>query len=115
MTTTLPALPVPADHAPAVREAWDAYFIAVTEHGPADRWDAQVIDGVIAHLAAQGEPFSCNDFRDLLPPVRTALISRRLIAAQHSGLVAKTGYTPSTLPSTHGHPVAVYQPLTPDG
>lgn len=106
---TLPAIaPTPTD-LPAVRAAWAEYEAAVQEHGPADEWDAKVLDRIIAHLASTGRQFSSNDIRELAPEVRKCLVSRRLIAAQHAGQIRKVGYTPSTLRSTHGHPVAVYR------
>lgn len=49
--------------------------------------------------------------RPLLPEVRKCLISRRLIAAQKSGLIQYVGVTPSTLPSTKAARVNVYRPL----
>mgnify|MGYP001605729212 CR=1 FL=1 len=76
-----------------------------------DAWDRAVLDEAIAHLAAQGKPFSSNDLREIAPDVRRCLISRRFIHAQRIGLLRKVGYEPSTLPSTKGHPVAVYQPV----
>lgn len=94
-----------------VAAAWDAYHASVQEHGPADKWDRAVIDQAILAVARQGRRFSINDFRDLLPEVRKCLISRRLIAAQRNGWVRMVGVTHSTLPSTKGARVSVYQPL----
>lgn len=94
-----------------VAKAYAAYLTATEESGPADEWDRQVIDQVIRALVTQGEPFSVNDMRPLLPAVRKCLISRRLIKAQESGWIRKTGYTPSTLHSTHAAEVKVYTPI----
>lgn len=93
-----------------VSAAWAEYDRAVREHGPSDDWDRSVIDQAIRAIARQGRPFSANDFRDLLPKVRTCLISRRLIVAQNDGLIRRVGKTPSTLKSTHGHDINVYSP-----
>lgn len=84
---------------------------ATRTHGQADEWDNAVIDQAIKAFVLAGKPFSVNDCRPLLPPVRKCLISRRFIEAQKAGWLVPTGYTPSTLPSTHGHPVRVYTPL----
>lgn len=107
MTT---AIPTPAHHAPAVRAAFAAFEAAVPEDR-ADDWDKAVIDQAIEHLADVGLPFSANDLRPMLPAVRQALVSRRLIAAQNRGLIVAVGFTRSTLLSTHGAHVRVYEPV----
>lgn len=92
-----------------VQVAWDEYDKAVQVEGPADEWDRACIDRVIRAFAAQGHPFSVNDFRELLPRVRNALISHRLRAAMNAGVITRVGKTPSTLKSTHAHEINVYQ------
>ena len=94
-----------------IEAAWDRYEASVQEHGPADTWDGAVIEAAILAVAREGRRFSVNDFRDLLPEVRTCLISRRLIAAQRAGWIKTVGVTHSTLPSTKAARVSVYQPL----
>ena len=96
-----------------VQVAWDEYDKAVQVEGPADEWDRACIDRVIRAFAAQGHPFSTNDLRDLLPPVRKALISHRLRVANRDGLIRRVGKTPSTLKSTHAHEINVYQGVKP--
>lgn len=99
----------------AIRRGWDAYHASVFEYGPSDEWDRQVIDNAIRAMVQQREPFSVNSFRDLLPPVRTCLISRRLIAAQREGLIEWKGrVTPSNLESTKAASVKVYHPVLDD-
>ena len=111
MTTAV--IPTPARDMPAVKAAFAAFELAVSLDERTDAIDKQVIDAVIEHHASVGLPFSANSMRDDLPAVRMALVSRRLIAAQNRGLIQKVGYTPSTLPSTHGSVVAVYQAIGP--
>ena len=82
---------------------------AVQVDGPADEWDRACLDRVILAFAKQGHPFSANDLRELLPPVRKALISHRLRVAARDGLIRRVGKTPSTLKSTHAHEINVYQ------
>ena len=94
-----------------IQVAWDEYDKAVQIDGPADEWDKRVIDQVIHAMVAQGRPFSVNDFRELLPRVRNALISHRLRVAQHDGLIRRVGKTPSTLKSIHAHDINVYAPV----
>lgn len=103
--------PVSEETRTAIREGWASYHAAVQEHGPGDEWDKQVIDQCIRAFAKQGRPFSANDMRPLLPAVRKCLISRRLIVAQHDGLVRYVGVTPSTLESTKAARVNVYAPI----
>lgn len=94
-----------------IAAAFRAYERSTAATGPADEWDNRVIDQAIRAMCLQGRPFSVNDFRDLLPPVRKCLISRRLIAAQRAGWVRPVGVTHSTLPSTKAARVSVYQPI----
>lgn len=94
-----------------VEHAWSIYHATVQEHGPADAWDRSVIDRVILAVAREGRRFSVNDFRHLLPEVRTCLISRRLLAAQRAGWIRTVGVTHSTLPSTKAARVSLYQPI----
>jgi hypothetical protein len=101
----------PARHAAPVAAALADFEAATREHGPSDEIDRRVIDAVLRHLAAQGEPFRANEAREFLPVVRSCLISRRFIAAQREGWLRRVGYTPSTLQSTHGAVVAVYAPV----
>ena len=96
-----------------VQVAWDEYDRAVQIEGPADEHDKLVIDRVIYAMAAQGQPFLVNDFRELLPRVRNALISHRLRAAMNAGVITRVGKTPSTLKSTHAHEINVYQGVKP--
>jgi hypothetical protein len=108
---TLPAVPTPRHHAPAVAEALALFELAVNLDERTDEIDKLVIDRVIEHHASLGRAFSANDLREDLPAVRLLLVSRRLIVAQHEGRIEKVGYTPSTLASTKGAVVAVYRPI----
>lgn len=99
----------------AIRKGLRAFEESTREYGPSDEWDRQVIDTAIRAMVQQREPFSVNSFRDLLPPVRTCLISRRLIAAQREGLIEWKGrVTPSNLESTKAASVKVYHPVLDD-
>lgn len=95
----------------AVAAGYAAYKQATETHGPADEWDNRVIRQCIEAFVLQGRPFSANDMRPLLPEVRKCLISRRLIEAQHDGLIRYVGVTPSTLASTKSARVNVYAPI----
>lgn len=110
VTTIVECVPTPATQA-AIAEGYARFEVNTKAHGPSDEWDKAVIDQVIRAFARQGDDFSANDFRDLLPPVRSCLISRRLIVAQHDGIIEWTRTTtPSSLKSTNAAGVKVYRP-----
>lgn len=96
----------------SIRRGMRAHKEATLEYGPSDEWDRRVIAQAIRAFARQGKPFSINDFRHLLPAVRTCLISRGFIDAQRDGLIEWRGRTArSTLDSTKAAKVQVYVPL----
>ena len=75
-------------------------------------WQRAQVDDVLDELIRRGLPFSSNDARPLLPAdVRPALAGARFLAAAKAGRIVRCGYVPSTSPRTHGHPVAVWQPV----
>lgn len=75
----------------------------------ADDWERAVIDQAIRAVADRGREFSANDVRPLLPPgVRPKLIGARFRTAATRGVIRRVGYTPSTDPGTHAHPVTVW-------
>lgn len=75
----------------------------------ADAQDIAVIDQAIDALNRNRVPWSANDLRELLPEVRQPLIGARVRAKARRREMERVGYTPSTLPSTHAHPVAVWR------
>ncbi len=120
MSRAIIEAPVSDDVRRAVAAGWDAYEAATREAGPTDNLDKrvgdaidkEVIDTTIRAFVRQGRPFSANDIRPHLPHgVRKCLISRRLIVAQHDGLIRYVGVTPSTLASTKAARVNVYAPI----
>ena len=120
MSIPLIEAPVSEEVRAAVARGWAAYEAATREAGPTDNLDKrigdlidkQVIDDVIRAFVRQGRPFSANDLRPHLPHgIRKCLISRRLIVAQHDGLIRRVGFTPSTLASTKAALVRVYAPI----
>lgn len=93
-------------------DAARAVWARARDEGPADEAAKALIDEVIYAFATQGRPFSSNDFRRFLPEgVRHSLVPGRLRAAMAAGWIRHAGYTPSTLRSARGHPVAVYIPI----
>ena len=69
-----------------------------------------IIDKHIADMNASGRPWSANDLRDRLPTCDHHLIGARVRAAAMRRPLEqeRVGYVPSSLPSTHGHPIAVW-------
>jgi hypothetical protein len=76
--------------AQAARDARDRGMIAAESRPGAD-WDRAVIDRLIGHHAASGEPFSVNHIRPLLPAVAGPLIGARFRAAASRGEIELIG------------------------
>lgn len=68
------------------------------------------IDAAIERMNASGRPWSANDLRNELPVSASALIGARVRAAATRRPVEmhRVGYEPSSLASTHKHPIAVW-------
>lgn len=75
-------------------------------------WDLRVVKRAVL-AAARNAPdgaFSANTFRHLLPEQGRGYVGAALRALARGRLIQQTGqYVPSTLPSTHGHRIAVYR------
>lgn len=72
--------------------------------------DVAAIDLLIARAAATGHVFSANDLRPHIPAgTNTAAIGARFAHARRRGVIQATGYTTSTDPGTHAHPVRQWQ------
>lgn len=106
-TTTIVVDQSVADAIAKARAARDA-GMAQAQEADRDGWDTKVIDQAIAALVATGQRFSANDLRQLLPDVRQPLIGKRVRAAATRGETRRVDYVPSSLESTHGHPIAVW-------
>lgn len=88
--------------------------IALTEQA-ADPRLILMVDDKIAELNASGRTWSANDLRDLLPVVAGPLVGARVRAAATRRPVEMeaVGYTPSSLRSTHAHPIRVWRGVRP--
>lgn len=68
------------------------------------------LDLLIARAAATGREFSANDIRAHLPEgIRTASVGARFAHWSRRGLIQAIGYTTSTDPGTHAHPVRTWR------
>lgn len=72
--------------------------------------DRRAIDAAIRQVASDRSSFSANDVRPLLPDgVHAPLVGARFMAASRRGEIRKVGWTASTDPATHAHPIAVWE------
>lgn len=78
--------------------------------GTADDQDRAVIDQALAAMIERGRAFSANDLRDLLPVVRKSLVGARFLAAAKRGEIIRVGYVPSSEPTDHCRPIALWRP-----
>jgi hypothetical protein len=93
----------------AAEAARDAGMALVEEH--ADPRAILHIDAVIGRWNASGRIWSANDIRDELPVADEHLVGARVRAAsqRRPREMYPVGYTPSTLLSTHAHPIRTWQ------
>lgn len=92
----------------------DAGMARVTEWS--DERCIRAIDGAIRAFNEVGITWSANDLRASVsysfPEIvaaRPQLIGARVRAAAMRKEMTRVGYEPSTLPSTHAHPIAVWR------
>ena len=69
--------------------------------------DASRVDAAIRLLAATGREFSSNEARGL-HGVTGPVVGARFTAARKAGVIRATGFTTSTDPGTHAHPVRTW-------
>ncbi|WP_275558578.1 hypothetical protein [Streptomyces sp. 5-6(2022)] len=73
-------------------------------------WDRALVEQAVEAFGADGRPFSCNDFRDLLPEMAHGHIGLaiRSMAARKPAAIVEIGEVTSTSPATHGKPIKQY-------
>lgn len=73
----------------------------------------EILDYTIAQLNDMGMEWSANTLRTAFEgyesPCKPQLIGARVRAAAMRKEMVRVGYEPSTLPSTHAHPIAVWR------
>jgi len=67
------------------------------------------VDAAIRTLAARPGEWSANDLRELTGGIRGPVVGAAFQAAAKAGLIRKVGFTPSTDPGTHGHPISTWR------
>lgn len=74
-----------------------------------DTQDIAVVDQAIREVAAAGQPFSANDVRPLLPPLRSqGLVGARMNSLRMRRQIIKIGEVVSTDVGTHGKRIGLY-------
>lgn len=76
---------------------------------PAAKWDAQVVDQAITHLARTCDRFSANDLRELLPAVAGSVVGARFMAMARRGVITRIGSELSTHAAGHARRVSVWR------
>lgn len=73
-------------------------------------WDRHLIEQAVEAFGADGRPFSCNDFRDLLPDMAHGHIgiAIRSMAARKPAAIVEITKVQSTSPATHGKEIGLY-------
>jgi hypothetical protein len=72
-------------------------------------WSQFLVEQAAFAFGLAHETFSCNQLRDVLPELGHGFLGAAINAMRQGGILQHTGqYVPSTSPSTHGHPIAVW-------
>lgn len=69
--------------------------------------DGARVDAAIRQLAATGREFSSNEARQI-HGVAGPVVGARFTAARKAGVIRAVGFTTSTEPGTHAHPVRTW-------
>lgn len=80
-------------------------------------WDTAILDQVVLAIAADGQPFSMNDIRTVVPEdacKRAGLYFHGLVNLGHPVVLEPVGQVVSINPKAHGKKVNAYR-LTADG
>lgn len=91
------------------QQARDEGITRVTTNS--DQADITVVDRAILTVAARGKPFSANDCRDLIPPLRSNnLVGARFNALARAGRIRRYGKetVQSSDVATHAHDIKVW-------
>jgi hypothetical protein len=73
-------------------------------------WSQFLVMQAVLAFGQEHDTFSCNQLRDVLPELGHGFLGAAINALRAGGVIQHTGqYVPSTSPSTHGHPIAVWR------
>lgn len=109
--TTLSVDPLQGDLLDAIAEADRLRDEGMSQaENAADPRVILAIDAAIARANASGREWSANDIRAEFPTTESqGLVGARVRAAAQRKEMRPVSYTPSTLPSTHGHPIRTWR------
>jgi len=93
------------DAAAQTNDLLAAVYAAIPE------WDRDLVEHVVTSYGSDGESFSANDFRHLLPEVAHRHIGAvlRSMASRRPAAIVPVGEVRSTAVSTHGKPLKVWR------
>lgn len=75
-----------------------------------DEWSQFLVMQAVLVFGYENDTFSCNQLRDVLPDLGHGFLGAAINALRAGGVIEHTGqYVPSTSPSTHGHPIAIWR------
>lgn len=94
----------------AERHASAAKDVLLEELAEQSSWDQFLVEQAVLHIGSRFPEFSANDLRDLLPVMGHGFLGAAINSLRCGGLIEHTGMVvPSTLDSTHGHRISVWQ------
>lgn len=84
--------------------------LLLTDIANQSEWSQFLVEQAVFAFGLAHETFSCNQLRDVLPELGHGFLGAAINAMRQGGILQHTGqYVPSTSPSTHGHPIAVWK------
>lgn len=94
----------------AERHASAEKDLHLTDIASQSEWSQFLVEQAVFAFGLDQDTFSCNQLRDLLPELGHGFLGAAINAMRQGGILQHTGqYVPSTSPSTHGHPIAVWK------
>jgi hypothetical protein len=95
---------------PAERLALASKNITLDEIVAQSKWSLLLVEQAVFLYGLANNTFSANDLRGVLPEMGHGFLGAAINSLRCSGLIQHTGQVvPSTLDSTHGHRIAVWQ------
>jgi hypothetical protein len=84
--------------------------VLLAEIAKSDEWSQFLVMQAVLAFGTAHDTFSCNQLRDVLPELGHGFLGAAINALRQGGVIEHTGqYVPSTSPSTHGHPIAIWR------
>ncbi|MFH8926344.1 hypothetical protein ACH4D4_04745 [Streptomyces pristinaespiralis] len=101
---------MPRPLTPAERLATADKDLLLEDLADQSSWDRFLVEQAVFHYGTRHDEFSANDLRDVLPEMGHGFLGAAINSLRTAGLIEHTGrVVPSTLPSTHGHRIALWR------